>query len=60
MNSFNVNFDEITLSNLIKKLIDRMYRYTFFSRKQREDESVNDFIGNISLNCEFKELRERI
>ncbi|XP_055916267.1 uncharacterized protein LOC129949066 [Eupeodes corollae] len=68
-NSFNEDLDKITYDVLVKKLDDYflpkvniiMERYSFFSRRQGPDESIDEFVTslkNLSLTCDFETLRE--
>lgn len=68
-NSFNEDLDKVTYNALVQKLDDYflpkvniiMERYSFFSRRQGPDESIDEFVTslkNLSLTCDFGTLRE--
>ncbi|XP_055856265.1 uncharacterized protein K02A2.6-like [Episyrphus balteatus] len=68
-NSFNEDLDKITYDALVKKLDAYflpkvnivMERYSFFSRRQGPDESIDEFVTslkNLSLTCDFGSIRE--
>lgn len=67
--SFNVDIDKIKYDDLVKKFEDyfvpkantALERHKFFTRSQRPNESIEDYVTalkNLSLNCEFGSLRE--
>ncbi|XP_036317851.1 uncharacterized protein LOC118732852 [Rhagoletis pomonella] len=68
-NSFNYDIDTVGYDELLKSFNDYFVpkvnvvveRYRFFSRKQAEEETIEEFVTvlkNLSLSCEFKTLRE--
>lgn len=69
--SFNVNEDVVKYDDLVKKFDDyflpriniAVERHKFFTRKQKQHESIEEYITvlkNLSLNCNFKDLREEL
>lgn len=70
-NSFDKNLDEVTYEDLVKefqayflpKVNIAMERHNFFSRSQKMDESIDEYVTvlkNLSLTCEFGALRENL
>ncbi|KAB0794830.1 hypothetical protein PPYR_11669 [Photinus pyralis] len=70
-NSFDVNIDSVTYDNLISKFEKHftpktnisIERHKFFTRRQLEGESLEEFVtalSNLSLTCDFTELRESL
>lgn len=67
-NSFDMDIDAVKYTDLVKKLDSYftpqinivMERYKFFTYKQREEQSVDEYVTalkNLSLSCEFGSLR---
>ncbi|XP_044757598.1 uncharacterized protein LOC123315805 [Coccinella septempunctata] len=70
-NSFNMKISDTTLNDVKIKFDNyfepqknlTMLRHTFFTRTQKVNESIDNFITdleNLSMKCEFKDLRESL
>lgn len=70
-NSFDMDIDLVKYVDLVNKMDTFftpqvnivMERYKFFSCKQHEDQSIDEYVTvlkNLSLNCEFGGLREEL
>ncbi|XP_073841363.1 uncharacterized protein [Musca autumnalis] len=70
-NSFNLDVDVVEYDDLVSKMQSYfvpqsnivMERHTFFTYKQQEEQTLDEFVTvlkNLSLNCEFKELRTQL